>query len=60
MRTTHRPRHRLHPVLLALLRPVLRYSYTREAYVLRLVGNDRGPVFVTAEHEALEPPAPSD
>lgn len=34
------------PVALTVLRPALRYSYTREAYVLRLVGNHRGPVFV--------------
>ncbi|MGX6450027.1 hypothetical protein ACVU7I_18475 [Patulibacter sp. S7RM1-6] len=46
MRTTQRPRRPLHPLLLGALRPLLRYSYTREAYVLRLVGNHRGPVFV--------------
>ncbi|WP_210494674.1 hypothetical protein [Patulibacter sp. SYSU D01012] len=46
MRTTPRPRHALHPLLLGALRPLLRYSYTREAYVLRVVGNQRGPVFV--------------
>lgn len=49
MRTTPRPRRHLHPVALALLRPLLRYSYTREAFVLRAVGNHRGPVFVRAE-----------
>lgn len=46
MRTTPRPRHHVNPVVLALLRPALRYSYTREAYVLRGIGNHRGPVFV--------------
>jgi hypothetical protein len=46
MRTTPRPRRPLNPVALALLRPMLRYSYTREAYVLRGIGNHRGPVFV--------------
>lgn len=50
MRTTPRPRHHLHPAALAALRPVLRYSYTREAFVLRGVGNHRGPVFVPTEH----------
>jgi hypothetical protein len=29
---------------LTLLKPVLRYSYGREAWVLRLVGGSRGPV----------------
>lgn len=55
MRTTPRPRHHINPVAFALMRPVLRFSYTREAYVLRVVGNHRGPVFVRrrpAEHEA--------
>jgi hypothetical protein len=60
MRTTPRPRHRVHPVVLALLRPALRYSYTREAYVLRGVGNQRGPVFVRdapAEPQDRDPAA---
>ncbi|WP_372790570.1 hypothetical protein [Paraconexibacter sp.] len=30
---------------LALLRPILRYSQGRDAYVLRAIGNHRGPVF---------------
>ncbi|MDO9410820.1 hypothetical protein [Patulibacter sp.] len=46
MRTSPRPRHKVHPVVLAVLRPALRYSYTREAFVLRGIGNDRGPVLV--------------
>lgn len=46
MRTTQRPRHAVHPLLLGALRPLLRWSYTREAYVLRVVGNHRGPVLV--------------
>ena len=29
---------------LTLMRPLLRYSMTRDAYVLRLVGNRWGPV----------------
>jgi hypothetical protein len=44
MRTTKRPRHYLSPHLMMLLRPVLRYSHTRKAYVLRVVGASRGPV----------------
>jgi hypothetical protein len=43
-REHHRPRHDVSPGLMWLLRPVFRYSVTREAYVLRLVGGDRGPV----------------
>jgi hypothetical protein len=46
MRTTPRPRRYIRPLAFVLLRPVLRFSYTREAYVLRAVGNHRGPVFV--------------
>ena len=61
MRTTPRPRRPLHPAMLALLRPALRYSYTREAYVLRVVGNQRGPVFVRAGGaRTLESPPADD
>lgn len=60
MRTTPRPRRPLHPAMLALLRPALRYSYTREAYVLRVVGNQRGPVFVRAGAERAPDAPPVD
>lgn len=61
MRTTPRRRHHVHPVVLALLRPALRYSYTREAYVLRGVGNHRGPVLVRGPEEvAAEQPRSAD
>jgi hypothetical protein len=39
-----RPRHYLSPISLILIRPLLRYSHGRSAYVLRFVGNRRGPV----------------
>jgi hypothetical protein len=39
-----RPRHSVPGWLLVLLRPLFRYSVTRDAYVLRAVGNRRGPV----------------
>jgi hypothetical protein len=39
-----RTRHYLSPVLLVLLRPLFRWSYGRGAYVLRFVGEHRGPV----------------
>jgi hypothetical protein len=44
MRTTPRPRREVPQILLRLLRPVFRYSTTRDAYVLRGIGNRRGPV----------------
>jgi hypothetical protein len=44
MRTSKRPRHYLAPHWMLLLRPVLRYSHTRKAYVLRGVGAAKGPV----------------
>ena len=39
-----RPRRDVSPLLLALLRPFFRYSYTRDAWVLRVVGERYGPV----------------
>jgi hypothetical protein len=44
MRSTSRPRRYLARHWLLILRPVLRYSVTRDAFVLRLVGNSSGPV----------------
>jgi hypothetical protein len=35
------------------MRPVLRYSVSRDAYVLRVVGNRTGPVFI---RRAPQPP----
>lgn len=46
MRTRPRPRHAVHPLLLGALRPAFRYSPGRDAYVLRVVGQRRGPVLV--------------
>jgi hypothetical protein len=42
--STPRPRHQVPHWLLVLLRPFFRYSVTRDAYVLRVVGRRRGPV----------------
>jgi hypothetical protein len=39
-----RSRHYISPFTLMLLRPLFRYSTTRDACVLRLVGNRFGPV----------------
>jgi hypothetical protein len=44
MRSVPRKRRYVAAHQLFLLRPVLRYSATRDAYVLRLVGNATGPV----------------
>ena len=44
MRTTVRPRRYVGRQWLLICRPILRYSVTRDAFVLRLVGNSTGPV----------------
>lgn len=44
MRAVPRRRHYLASQWLTLLTPVFRYSDSRDAYVLRLVGNRAGPV----------------
>jgi hypothetical protein len=44
MRATARPRRYVGRHWLLLMSPLLRYSYGREAYVLRFVGNSVGPV----------------
>jgi hypothetical protein len=44
MRTVKRPRRYLARHWLTAMRPLLRYSTSRDAYVLRLVGGQIGPV----------------
>jgi hypothetical protein len=44
MRTRQRPRRYVSRHWLVVLKPVLRYSATRDAFVLRAVGNSSGPV----------------
>jgi hypothetical protein len=44
MRTQQRPRRYVAGHWLSLLKPVLRYSATRDAFVLRAIGNSSGPV----------------
>ncbi len=44
MASAKRTRRYLAPHWLLLAKPVLRYSSTRDAFVLRLIGNSRGPV----------------
>jgi hypothetical protein len=43
-RTVKRPRRYLASQWLSLLRPFMRYSRSRDAYVLRVVGDQYGPV----------------
>jgi hypothetical protein len=45
-RTSMRPRRKVSPVTLRLLRPLFRRSWERDAWILRGVGNRRGPVLV--------------
>lgn len=49
MRTEQRRRRHVGPVALLALRTVFRYSASREAYVLRGVGNHLGPVLKPKE-----------
>jgi hypothetical protein len=44
MRLTRRPRRYVNARLLVLLAPMFRYSRTRDAYVMRVVGRRLGPV----------------
>jgi hypothetical protein len=44
MRAARRPRRYVARQWLLILRPVLRYSPTRDAFVLRIVGSSVGPV----------------
>jgi hypothetical protein len=44
LRTTARPRRYVARHWFYLMRPALRYSVTRDAFVLHLLGNSRGPV----------------
>jgi hypothetical protein len=40
----HRKRHTVGEATLTALRPLFRYSYSRDAYILRVVGARSGPV----------------
>jgi hypothetical protein len=44
MRSAVRPRRYVARHWLLILRPLLRYSATRDAYVLRAIGRSTGPV----------------
>ena len=55
MRSVARPRHYLARHWILLARPALRYSITRDAYVLRGVGNSVGPVLRRDRRRAKQP-----
>jgi hypothetical protein len=44
LRTVQRPRRHVGTLGILVLRPFFRYSYGRDAYVLRIVGDRVGPV----------------
>ena len=48
-----RPRHEVGPVVKTLVKPFFRYSTTRDAYVLRVVGNQHGPVLKERRERTL-------
>jgi hypothetical protein len=50
-----RQRRYVHPYALGLLRAVLRYSATRDAYVLHIIGGRFGPV-VRVDRRAAQMP----
>jgi hypothetical protein len=57
----HRKRHAVDEAALNALRPLFRSSYSRDAYILRLVGARTGPVltpkrFVRATDERAHDP----
>jgi hypothetical protein len=56
MRTQQRPRRYIAGHWLLVLKPALRYSATRDAYVLRGVGRSTGPVLrVDRRHRGASP-----
>jgi hypothetical protein len=50
LQSGHRPRHAVGHATLLLLRPLFRHSYSRRAWILRGVGEHRGPVLVDKTH----------
>jgi hypothetical protein len=52
MRQNPRHRRHLHPILLWLMHPLFRYSWGREAWVMRGIGEHHGPVLVKRDRSA--------
>jgi hypothetical protein len=57
MRTTTRRRRYVPSYALVIMRPLLRYSQTRDAYVLRIVGRRKGPVLRANRRQRRTPDA---
>jgi hypothetical protein len=55
MRTYERPRRYVQRHWLLLLKPLFRYSRSRHAYVLRLIGNMTGPVLRSDRRTKRQP-----
>jgi hypothetical protein len=55
-RTVRRPRRYVAGRWLALLTPILRYSSSREAYILRGIGRRTGPVLREERRRTPQPP----
>jgi hypothetical protein len=55
MRTTRRPRRYIAEQLLVLMTPAFRYSRSRDAWVLRVVGSKTGPVLRIDRRVAQRP-----
>ena len=52
---SQRPRRYVGPAALALVRPLFRHSASRDAYVLRVVGDRFGPVLRRDRRERRRP-----
>jgi hypothetical protein len=53
MRSEPRERRNVGPTTVRVLSPLFRYSYTRDAYVLRVIGRRRGPVLRVSTTERM-------
>jgi hypothetical protein len=60
MRTVQRPRHYVASHWLTLLALAFRYNYSRDAYVLRVVGRHFGPVLRADRRVRREGPVEGD
>ena len=52
MREVPRKRREITPTTARLLMPLFRFSYSRDAYILRGIGHVKGPVLVVKERGA--------
>jgi hypothetical protein len=50
-----RPRRYVSPRVLTVLRPAFRYSESRDAYILRVIGKQAGPVLREQPRFSREP-----